>query len=362
MVNDNTIAILGTKTIRLYSRPQLIYVPPIVDITPGVAGGDAPPKPAKKKWMSKKEKAAAAAAALLAEQEAERTPDVSAAASVASAEPVKKYNEFTPSGKLNIFQGASRSRAPKDPTILRLLSKDKLIIGFDDGSAQILYSPALLDPATTRTLKPALQISLGDGRRGEGESKSTELAPVQGTLGAVLCEFQAHFVAERGYRPDTSTERTQTPAAVSTEGAGDDLSEPDLNTTEKPVKQSPFGLRTAVICPWGNCSGGPGLGYQMEILTVGSDRRLAHWGVRFKPGQSDVILVPHYSSTTRATTAQTSVGGEDNGEEEPLGFEDSLEEGTTYSRPGTRQPSDVPMEADLLGVSRSHFQLVISHE
>ena len=46
MVNDNVFAIMGEKTIRLYSRPQLAYVPPpVIAVKTEVAAA----KPARKK-------------------------------------------------------------------------------------------------------------------------------------------------------------------------------------------------------------------------------------------------------------------------------------------------------------------------
>jgi hypothetical protein len=344
MVNDNTFAVMGRKTIKIFSRPQLVYVPPAVPVTSALVEA----KPAKKKWMSKKEKAAAAAA------EAEASLDVSAATSIASSVTEKKYNEFALTGKINIFQGASMTRFPKLPTILTLVSKDKLLVGFDDGSAQIVYSPALLDPAS---VKPAahgstVQVSLGDGRKGEDESKSAA-EPAAGTMAAVLCEFQAHFVAENGYRSVAyigsmeEEQMTRPPTSGTAAADKDDLSEPDLTAYEKPLKPSLLGVRAAVVCPWSNCSGGPGLGYQLELLTIGSDRRVAHWGVRFRPGQSDVVLEPHYSSATRVSTANPTGMGDDE-DDEPPGFEDSM---SLYSaRPGTKPRVELPMEPDLLGV------------
>lgn len=345
MVNDNTFAVMGRKTIKIFSRPQLVYVPPAVPITSALVEA----KPAKKKWMSKKEKAAAAAA------EAE-TPDISAATSIASSSAEeKKYNEFALTGKINIFQGISMSRYPKLPTILTLVSKDKLLVGFDDGTAQIVYSPALLDPATA---KPAaqgstVQVSLGDGHKGEDESKSAA-EPAAGTMAAVLCEFQAHFVAENGYRSASyigsmeEEQETRPPTSGIAADDKDDLSEPDLTALEKPLKPSLLGVRAAVVCPWSNCSGGPGLGYQLELLTIGSDRRVAHWGVRYRPGRSDVVLEPHYSAATRVSTANV-VGMGDDEDDEPTGFEDSM---SLYSaRPGTKPRTEAPMEPDLLGVS-----------
>jgi hypothetical protein len=346
MVNDNTFAVMGRKTIKIFSRPQLIYTPPAVSITSALVEA----KPAKKKWMSKKEKAAAAAA------EAE-TPDISAATSVASGSTVeKKYNEFSLAGRINIFQGVALARYPKLPTILTLVSKDKLLVGFDDGTAQIIYSPALLDPATSKTAAQgsAVQVSLGEGQKGEDAAKSAA-EPAAGTMAAVLCEFQAHFVAENGYRSASyigSMEEEQETRPPTT-GIGaedkDDLSEPDLTAFEKPLKPSLLGVRAAVVCPWSNCSGGPGLGYQLELLTIGSDRRVAHWGVRYRPGRSDVVLEPHYSGATRVSTANSMSMGDDE-EEEPTGFEDSL---SLYSaRPGTKPRTEAPMEPDLLGVGQ----------
>jgi hypothetical protein len=349
MVNDNLFAVMGSKTIKLYSRPQLLYVPPVVPITATVSDGAAS-KPAKKKWMSKKDKAAAAA-----QQEAETTPDVSSAASLASTEAKHSmYNDFTLCGKINIFQGACNTQAPKEPTILRLLAKDKLLVGFDDGSAQVIFSPELVDPATLRAARPTgLQISLGEGRRGEGETKAAETEPAKGTMAAVLCEFQAHFVAERGYqdgethRPRTGTLRLGT---AETGDAKDDLSEPDVTAPKKATAGGAPGLRTALVCPWSSCSGAPGLGYQFEVLTVGSDRRIAHWGVRFKSGHTDVALEPHYSAITRASTA---IDLTDEVSEDPLNQEDStVQESVVHMPLGERLPSDIPMEADMLGVRK----------
>ena len=368
-MNDNIFAILGVRTIKIFSRPQVLYVPPITQISTSLIEGTS--KTSRKKWVSKKEKAAAAAAAILAGNDLKPTI-TDEIASVNTSE--KKFNEFTPSGKLNIFQGNSRKRLIKYPTILRMLSNDKILIGFDDGSVQVMYSPVLLDPSTLSSNKSiipaaaALQISLGDVRRSDNDSQQQQknlsvhtTEPAEGTLAAVLCEFQAHYVADLPERPTTAgTDRAASDAdGLVTGSAADDLSEPDLTTAEKPMKVSTLGVRSALACPWGNCNGGPGLGYQLEILTVGSDRRIAHWGIRYKPGQCDVVLVPHYSSTTRATTAQGKPQMLTDEDDEPLVYMDSLHEGSCYSRPDTRDPSAVPMESDLLGVS-SYCSCILS--
>ena len=174
-MNDNIFAVLGVRTIKIFSRPQVLYVPPITQISTSLIEGTS--KTSRKKWVSKKEKAAAAAAAILAGNDLKPTI-TDEIASVNTSE--KKFNEFTPSGKLNIFQGNSRKRLIKYPTILRMLSNDKILIGFDDGSVQVMYSPVLLDPSTLSSNKSiipaaaALQISLGDVRRSDNDSQQQQ--------------------------------------------------------------------------------------------------------------------------------------------------------------------------------------------
>ena len=160
MVNDNIFAIMGDKSIRLYSRPEVVYVPPPVA---AVVTASVVSKPTRKKWISKKDKAAMIAAGI--DPNAEPGAEVSAepsSATVPSADPsVQKYNVFTRTGKLNIFHG--RMHFNKLPTLLRLAGKDKLLIGFDDGTLKVLFCPALLDPSTVRKTESnvAMQITLG---------------------------------------------------------------------------------------------------------------------------------------------------------------------------------------------------------
>lgn len=134
----------------------------------------------------------------------------------------------------------------------------------------------------------------------------------------------------------------------------DDVSESSNNNNAvgKSIRPSKTGIRAAMLCPWAACSGGPGLGYQFELLTLGSDRRIAHWGVRYKADHTDVLLVPHFANVTRTSTAnlaevseELDADGEGNGDDDEAGMEESSL--TAKSILG----ADHPMETDLLGVS-----------
>lgn len=385
MVNDNTFALLGEKTVKIYSRPQLVYVPPAIpavagaSVTVGALAGSS--KSMRKKWVSKKEKAAMIAAGIDPDA-GEKTPDVlSTSASMtslaSSAEPTPKYNVFSLSGKLSIqcaIQGIVGSK--RTPVLLKLAAKDKLLIGFDDGSLQIIFCPTLVDPATVKKDGPvALQIKLGDAHihrkqsgAEEAEKKSqTAQDAVAGTMAAILCDFKAHFVPhneqDAGRNGDAllstleekSDELLQGGNSSTLEGTviADDISELDANEKGNFRPRSTVGIRTAFVCPWGACSGGPGLGYQFELVTLGSDHRIAHWGVRFKEGVADVVLMPHFADNTRLNTA---VGNEQMNYEadETNNFDDSLQSLSIDRPPTAFHQSDFPMESDLLGVSAFH--------
>ena len=392
MVNDNIFTVMSEKTIKIYSRPQLRYVPPIVPIVSGSVQSLS--KAGKKKWMSKKDKL------LLATAEGSEAESKSEQASLNSLT-MQKFNFFTLSGRLNIHEGITAAAAfgvrCKRPTLMRLAAKDKLLIGFDDGSVRILFCPALLDPEVVAAASKAtavagtaasgdknakaagagpihMEITLGEAHNSDdkshNQSKDSAQQPAAGTMAAVLCDFQAHFVPAGVLNSDgavdgddevaaTAAEEKATAkemalAASSTlEGSfADDISENSEllpPTKAKHTKNSTRGVRSAIVCPWANCSGGSGLGYQLELLTVGCDRRLVHWGVRFKPGQEDVVLMPHYSNTTRAGTA-ADIGGE---QSEFGSLQDDSFQGGGGDGASNAAVDALPMESDILGVSWS---------
>lgn len=377
MVNDNTFALLSEKSVKLYSRPQLLYVPPIIPVSSAsVTGSAAGPKAGKKKWISKKERAAMVAAGIDPDA-GEKSGEGSSASvsvvsvpSVTSTETVQKYSSFTLTGKLSIqcnIQGFVSGK--RIPTLLKLASKDKLLVGFDNGSLQILYCPSLVDPANVKKAPAALQIKLADHHSkhsdADEEKSKTAQDAATGTMAAVLCDFQAHLVPNQGgtTEPRGAVEEKSGEllhggsSTLESSVVADDVSEYSAENNApgggNGTKRSPLGLKAAFVCPWGACSGGPGLGYQFELLTLGSDHRIAHWGVRFKDGKADVVLVPHFANTTRVSTA---VGNEQMNDDEVLDegvaeFDDSLAS-SSLVRPKSRiSLSDLPMESDLLGVS-----------
>jgi hypothetical protein len=569
VVNDNVLALLGDKTIKIYSRPQLAYVPPpkIIDadaasVSSADGGGGGCSKPAREKWLSKKEKGALAeaqAAAEAAAKAAAKAQEELELASVASSKvKVQKYNIFTLTGKVNItvagFSAMSAfgaTMALKRPTLLRLAGKDKLMLGFDDGSVRIIYCPAILDPTTVPRPPPPVVVApkvLGNGvyvalakpvvagasngaggaaaapastsataagtgtaaaattaptattaaasiseetadnsknpsagggkklrergsrlgkagkAKGEGQQDQDKekesanesetdreekgkdkdkgadkaklklptatatttlppapyVSPAAGTMSAVLCEFKAHVVPEGGASGTqggiaedgissltggdftavggTGTRELRLGSAGVGVGEGslergsclDDFSDSDLedeaervNTADtaasdaaaaagtgpgsavprlrrqfKREKECMLGVRAVFCCPWVTCSGGPGLGYQLELLTVGSDCRIAHWGVRFKTGQADVTLVPNYPNYSRGGGG---IGGVGAGGSSVLNLDGTRSEEDLLQQPPLlasaqsslvfdSENSMLPMDVDLLGV------------
>lgn len=361
MVNDNIFAVMGDKSIRLYSRPEVLYVPPPVT---AVVAASVTSKPARKKWISKKDKAAMLAAGI--DPDADPSAEVSAEPSLTSVAavdtPVQKYNAFTRTGKLNIFHG--RMRLGKMPTLLRLAGKDKLMIGFDDGTIQVLFCPSLVDPSTVKKedIPPSMQITLGSPKHSSNE-KDPPREPAEGTLAAVLCEFQAHFVAGKpGSVPGTAdinlgtgnfTDNDLALGGSSLEGSFlDDMSEgsKELAAVGRSIKPGKIGVRAAYLCPWAACSGSSSdKGYQFELLTLGSDRRIVHWGVRFRDEQEDVVLVPHFANGTRASTAKIAAP-QITDENTVEGEEDTFEEPDSSLAERSIAGANVPMESDLLGV------------
>jgi len=373
MVNDNVFAIMGDRTIRLYSRPQLAYVPPpIIAVKTEVAAA----KPARKKWISKKDKAAMLAAGIdpNAETTTTTSAEVSAEPSVASVEAVvPKYNSFTRTGKLNLFYG--QLSCHKLPSLLRLAGKDKFLIGFDDGTVQVMYCPSIVDPSLVKKTDTSgsTQVTLGTPHSTEENAGAQK--PAQGTLAVVLCEFQAHFVAEKADHTvpgtaDINLESKHNTGLIDTTklrlGGNsaenslvlDDASEVTGDgTVGKLTKRSRLGVQAAFLCPWLACSGTKGNGYQFELLTLGSDRRVAHWGVRFKEDQQDVILVPHFATLLPASVAKIGVAADDHtldGSQEDLEEnEESALVGVAFSVDERSIAGlDTPMESDLLGVRK----------
>lgn len=101
----------------------------------------------------------------------------------------------------------------KLPTILRIVDIDIVLVGFNDGSIQILSIKQLTD------------------------------VTYSALTSQVLCEFQAHSVYQ-------------------------DMMQSDLYD----------GVMSACTASWCRLSGGAA--YSLEILSIGSDKKIAHWGLR----------------------------------------------------------------------------------
>ena len=180
----------------------------------------------------------------------------------------------------------------------------------------------------------------------------------------MLCEFQAHFVADRaGSVPGTAdinlgtgqfTENDLALGGSSLEGSFlDDMSEGSKDPTAvgKVIKPSKIGIRAAVMCPWAACSGtSNGKGYQFELLTLGSDRRIAHWGVRYKEEHEDVVLLPHFAGGGARASPAKIVAPQITDENTAEGEEETWDGPDSSVAERSIAGANVPMESDLLGV------------
>lgn len=111
------------------------------------------------------------------------------------------------------------------------------------------------------------------------------------------------------------------------------------------------GVLALTLCPWDPSSGttrGVGLGYQLELFSIGTDRRIAHWGIRYKEGQNQINLISH-KVYPPFIIAKKLDDGDINGNNSLEGgsLESSLPSIETIPFPFDMGP--IPMEADLLG-------------
>ncbi len=286
MISENMFAAVGRGSILLYSRQAMSAV---ATAKPGPTAAqeaaiedDSGLGALKRRRKAAKDASAAAAAAEL-ELATASTSDAGAAGKPPSGRPqtnVRNTNEFYHSGTIPMAYNALY----KSPTAIRQVGADKLLVGFDDGTVQIIICSAL-------------QESLDDPR--------PVAVPLQPTplIAAKLCEFQAHAVQQNPGTPQTKQNSGRN------------------------------GVLAASNCPWAVLCGGTS--YMLELLTIGSDNRLAHWGVRQKDAHSSVTFVEHSYH---------------DGEEDEGGGDPAEGEAQRFSAGAVLQ-LEYPMEVDLLGVS-----------
>lgn len=118
----------------------------------------------------------------------------------------------------------------KQPKLIRTVNGSTFIVGFNDGSFQILSIAALMVSEDTPSLNILQSI--------EADSKSKNSA-------TVLCEFQAHSTRNNTFRSNSND-----------------------------------GILDASLAPWKCLQSGNV--YTAEFFTVGDDKRLVHWGLRME--------------------------------------------------------------------------------
>lgn len=258
LVNDHTIGFVNEHSLYVFTRPSLMYVPPpVVAVNKPMAQGVDGQKP---KWISKKERQALMELKLAEEAEAKAK---------AALEPQKIFSDYTNLGAILLQPQVQFYKGL--PNILRLGGSDKIIVGYNNGSIQVVSSEALRYPRVRRVgSKPGSSSSSSQSNYSESSRKDS--------LHAVLiCEFQAHYV------PD-SVLNTMRYNAAEVKTTDEELV--GSSHHNQPIGAPSHGVLTATICPWNASSGPGGVGYQFEFLTIGCDRRIAHWGIRFAGGQS----------------------------------------------------------------------------
>eukprot|EP01034_Spumella_vulgaris_P025337 gene25337-31782_t len=146
------------------------------------------------------------------------------------------------------------------------------------------------------------------------------------------------------YLTNMSTDRTNTAATTSdtTNNAQNDAQTVDAVVV--PPKLIRCGVLVATSCPWAVLSGGSGErgGYMLELITIGSDNRLAHWGVRQKDAHGGVHFVEHnytYQSADQAPTSDNYNAHESN--HRAVESDDVIVDSVMQL--------EYPMEVDLLG-------------
>ena len=118
----------------------------------------------------------------------------------------------------------------KRPKLIRAVDISTFIVGFNDGSFQILSVAALMTSEESTNLNILQSI--------EADSKAKNAA-------TILCEFQAHSIRSNIFRG---------------------------NSTD--------GILDATLAPWKCLQSGNV--YTAEFFTVGDDKRLVHWGLRIE--------------------------------------------------------------------------------
>lgn len=116
----------------------------------------------------------------------------------------------------------------KRPLLIKSVSESTFLIGFNDGSFQIL-SIAELIPAADADVTDFLD-SLREQSKAKGQS-------------TILCEFQAHSVVSKALKGGSFS-----------------------------------GSLDAILAPWVSLQSGDI--YTAEFFTTGADKRVAHWGLR----------------------------------------------------------------------------------
>ena len=357
VISDNMLALMDSDCIRLFTRPSVHFTPP-----PKTEEEKRLERSEKRKaWKdsqkleirkdnAEKEKAAAAVGTGGTEGEAKAATSAQSAVvpavpatsnlskaggdnSAATSREQPKYNPFVQTGQISMKFISQH----KIPLLLRQVAADELLIGFDDGSIQVVLCPSLLDPPTNHTVAlkelaaseaaaiaeaaAALEEDSGSlkssrssarsrrssrsGRRTACD-KAVQLPP---TLATTICDYRPHFVGGP-VDPALLGDPLIDPDGDGGAYAGGQLrprsrgveTQAEVGTSAlRPRKLKPTGVLLAATCPWRVVGGGQSVsagtgGYALEILTVGSDERVVHWGLRYKPGREKVKLQEHFIS------------------------------------------------------------------
>ena len=334
LVNDHTIGFVNDHSLYVFTRPSLLYVPPpvvAVDNSMALSSAGVGGKP---KWVSKKEKQALLELKLAEEAEAKAK---------AALEPQKIFSDYTNLGAILLQPPVQFYN--RLPNILRLGGSDKIIVGYNNGSIQVVSSEALRYPRVVRRAgsKPGSSSnSSSNSSSSSNQSNDSESTRKDSLYATLICEFQAHYVPEAVLNTirynAAEAKTTMDEDLVGYNNSNNNNNHPTMSA---PIGTPSHGLLTATICPWNASSGPVGLGYQFEFLTIGCDRRIAHWGIRFAGGQSKMHQTTHHQ-----INVEINISHDD--DHITLGSNNNNNNSTTQSVSVSTETDHV-MSADLLG-------------
>lgn len=312
------------------------------------------------------------------------TPVPPGGAALEGEKATPKYSEFLRTGQIDM----EFRKQGKIPVLLRRILGEKLMIGFDDGSVQIVVCTNLTAPVADQTLAlKELAAFEADLKAAEAE-EAAEAAAAAAAAEAAAKEGRAvtrshassrrsstRATTKRGRRKDRELIQHVLPAVcaiVACEFRGHFTGSVGSKSLRKSSgsasgsRSKRMGIIAAAACPWSLVSGGGEHGYRCELLTVGADERLSHWGVRYKVGRTAMKLKHHYISEFHRRLVHdhevAQIKLREGRRPKSVAVEATAEDGSSVADTETlitiesaqsSHSGDYPMEVDLLGVRQT---------